>query len=170
MFNFLVILGEANNTHIHSSCRPRTHTESPLLCSHKLDMTNIKSQRNFILTRAWTNQRTGSSVSWTRTPRGCYMSCLRWLCPSRPPPIQLTNRRTNWVGFTDGSDGKESAWNVGDPVRSLRQEDPLEKGMATPVFLPGEFHRQRSLVGYSLWTCKESDTTERLTLSLLAQD
>ena len=33
----------------------------------------------------------------------------------------------------------------------------------TPVFLPGEFHEQRSLVGYSPWGCKESDTTERLT-------
>ena len=34
-------------------------------------------------------------------------------------------------------------------VQSLGQEDPLEKGMATtPVFLPGEFHRQRSLVSY----------------------
>ena len=29
-------------------------------------------------------------------------------------------------------------------------EDPLEEGMAsTPVFLPGESHGQRSLVGYS---------------------
>ena len=33
----------------------------------------------------------------------------------------------------------------------------------TPVFLPGEFHSQRSLAGYSLWGCKESDTTELLT-------
>ena len=33
-------------------------------------------------------------------------------------------------------------------VRSLGQEDTLEKGMATPVFLPEEFHGQRSLVGY----------------------
>ena len=32
----------------------------------------------------------------------------------------------------------------------------------TPVFLPGEFHGQRSLVGYSLWGRKESDTTEQL--------
>ena len=35
-------------------------------------------------------------------------------------------------------------------VQSLGQEDPLEKGMATkttPLFLPGEFHGQRSLVG-----------------------
>ena len=31
----------------------------------------------------------------------------------------------------------------------------------TPVFLPGEFHGQRSLRGYSPWGCKESDTTER---------
>ena len=37
-------------------------------------------------------------------------------------------------------------------VRSLSEEDPLEKGMQpTPVFLPGEFHGQRSLVGYSPW-------------------
>ena len=31
-------------------------------------------------------------------------------------------------GFPGGSDGKESACNVGDPVRSLSQEDPLQKG------------------------------------------
>ena len=30
----------------------------------------------------------------------------------------------------------------------------------TPVFLPGESLGQRSLVGYSLWGCKESYTTE----------
>ena len=30
----------------------------------------------------------------------------------------------------------------------------------TPVFLPGESHGQRSLVGYSPWGCKESDMTE----------
>ena len=30
----------------------------------------------------------------------------------------------------------------------------------TPVFWPGEFHGQGSLVGYRLWACKESDTTE----------
>ena len=36
----------------------------------------------------------------------------------------------------------------------------------SPVFLPGESHGQRSLVGYGPWSCKELDTTERLTLSL----
>ena len=34
-------------------------------------------------------------------------------------------------------------------VRSLGQEDPLEEDMEpTPVFLPGESHGPRSLVGY----------------------
>jgi len=45
-------------------------------------------------------------------------------------------------------------------IQSLGGEDPLEKEMATlPVFLPGESHGQRSLVGYIPWGCKESDTT-----------
>ena len=32
--------------------------------------------------------------------------------------------------------------------------------LPTPVFLPGEFHEQRSLTGYSPWGHKETDTTE----------
>ena len=32
----------------------------------------------------------------------------------------------------------------------------------TVVFLPGECQGQRSLAGYSPWSCKESDTTEQL--------
>ena len=38
--------------------------------------------------------------------------------------------------------------------------------LPTPVFLPGEFHGQRNLAGYNPWGVKESDTTEKLTLSL----
>ena len=52
------------------------------------------------------------------------------------------------MGFPGGSVGKESACNAEDQVGSLGGEDPLEKGMA-PVFLPGEAHGQRGLVGYS---------------------
>ena len=47
------------------------------------------------------------------------------------------------------------------PFQSLGQEDPLEEGMATySGILAWRFHRQRSLVGYSPWGHKESDTTE----------
>ena len=38
--------------------------------------------------------------------------------------------------------------------------------LPTPVLLPGEFHGQRSLAGYSPWSHKESDLTKQLTLSL----
>ena len=50
-------------------------------------------------------------------------------------------------------------------VRSLSWEDPLEKGMMTHFFLPGELHRRRSLAGYP-WDHKQSHTTERLALLL----
>ena len=36
------------------------------------------------------------------------------------------------------------------------------KWQSTPVLLPGKSHGQKSLVGYSLWGHKESDTTEWL--------
>ena len=59
--------------------------------------------------------------------------------------------------------GKEFAFKAGDPglIPGLGRERQL-----TPVFLPGEFCGQRSLVGYCPWGHKESDTTEPLTLSL----
>ena len=67
-------------------------------------------------------------------------------------------------GFPDGSDGKEHVcqcrrqgfhpWVGKIPWRRKRQP--------APVFLPGEAHRQRNLVGYSPLGCKELDTTGRL--------
>ena len=43
-------------------------------------------------------------------------------------------------------------------VQSLDREDPLEQEMQpSPVFLPGESHGERSLVGYSPWGHKELD-------------
>ena len=49
-------------------------------------------------------------------------------------------------------------------VRSLGWEDPLRrKWQPIPIVLPGEFHGQRSLVGYSPWGRKELDKTEWLT-------
>ena len=48
-------------------------------------------------------------------------------------------------------------------VRALGWEDPWRrKWLSTPVLLPGKSHGQKSLVGYSLWGRKESDSTERL--------
>ena len=55
-------------------------------------------------------------------------------------------------GFPGGSDGKESACNVGD-LGSIpgSGRSPVEGNGSPPVFLPGKPHGQRSLVGYSPW-------------------
>ena len=64
--------------------------------------------------------------------------------------------------FPGGSDGKASAYNVGD-LGSIPGSFPWRrKWQPTPVFLPGKSHGWRSLVGYSSWGRKESDTTEQL--------
>ena len=68
-------------------------------------------------------------------------------------------------GFPDGSVVKNLLANAGD-VRDANSIPGLGRcpgGQPTPVFLTGEFHGQRSLMGCSPWDCKESDTTERLT-------
>ena len=54
---------------------------------------------------------------------------------------------------------KQKTW-----VQSLGLEDPLKKWLPSPVFLPGEFHGQRSLAGYSPLCRKESDMTKQLLL------
>ena len=74
-----------------------------------------------------------------------------------------------FMSVTHGSDDKESACNAGDPgliPAWIRKIPWRRKWLPTPVFLPGEFHGQRSLMGYSPWGCKESNMTERLTFLL----
>ena len=69
------------------------------------------------------------------------------------------------MGFPGGSDSKDSACNVGDlgSIPGLGRspkgghDNPLQDS-----FLENP-HGQRSLVGYSPWAHKESDTTEQLT-------
>ena len=62
----------------------------------------------------------------------------------------------------DGTSGKDAAyqcWRQG--FRPWVGKIPWRRAwQPTPVFLPGESHGQRSLVGYSAQGHKESDTTE----------
>ena len=51
-------------------------------------------------------------------------------------------------------------------VQSLGREDLLEEErQPTPGLLPGEFLWTEEPGGHSPWGCKESDTTERLSLA-----
>ena len=52
-------------------------------------------------------------------------------------------------GFPGTSDSKESACNVGDSIPGLGRFPWRMQWLPTPVILPEEFHRQRSLQGYS---------------------
>ena len=61
----------------------------------------------------------------------------------------------DWLSvlLSGGTNGKEPACHSGD-IRdagwTLGREDPMEEGMAThSIFLSGESHGPRSLVGYS---------------------
>ena len=64
--------------------------------------------------------------------------------------------------FPSGSDGQESVYNAVDldSIPGSGRSPGEGNGNPSPVFLPGEFHGQRSLVGYSPWGCKELETTE----------
>ena len=62
-----------------------------------------------------------------------------------------------FIGIFGGSDGQESARNVGDPgLDPWVEKIPWRREwLPIPVFLSGEFHGQRSLVDYNLWSHKE---------------
>ena len=69
------------------------------------------------------------------------------------------------MSFPGGASGKEPACQCRRHKRHRFDpwvgKTPLKRAwQPTPVFLPGESHGQRSLVGYSPWGCKELDTTK----------
>ena len=87
----------------------------------------------------------GSSI-----PQGLYSSC--------------SERGLLCWGFPCSSVGKESACSAGDlgSIPGSGRFPWRRKWQSTPVLFPGKSHAQKSLVGYSPWGHKESDTTERL--------
>ena len=70
-----------------------------------------------------------------------------------------------------GSEVKASAWNAGNPgsIPESGRSPGEGNGKPTPVLLPGESHGGRSLVGYSPWGRKESDTTEQFHFTVKIQ-
>lgn len=68
----------------------------------------------------------------------------------------------NMKHTTGDTHGKESACDAGAQFLSLGPErSPWRRNWQhTLVLLPGEFHTQRNLAGYSSWSHKESDTND----------
>ena len=71
------------------------------------------------------------------------------------------------LGFPAGSVAKNLPANAGDVSLFPGLGRSPGEGNGTPpaVFLPGEFHGQRSLARYSARGCKESDLTKQLTMA-----
>ena len=82
----------------------------------------------------------------------------------------VTITRSISMGFSGGSDGKESACNAGDLVWALGGEDPQEKGNVTHSSILAWrllwIEEPRSLVGYSPQGHSDWDMIERLILWL----
>ena len=75
----------------------------------------------------------------------------------------------NSLGFPGGSVIKNLPASEGDTgdlgsTLGLRWSPGGRNGNPLHLFLPGKFHGQRSLAGYSPWGCKELDMTEQLSL------
>ena len=70
------------------------------------------------------------------------------------------------VGFPKWLTGKESTCQCRRRGFDswVRKIPWSRKWQPTIVFLPEKSHRQRSLVGYSPWGCRESDTTEQMSM------
>ena len=79
----------------------------------------------------------------------------------------LVNFLLEYSGFPGGSNSKESACNVGDlgSIPGLEGSSGGGHGNLLQYSCLENPPRQRSLVGYRPWDCKESDMTEQVTLT-----
>ena len=84
--------------------------------------------------------------------------------------IQLSFVNADIKDFLGGSDGKSICLHRGRPrFYPWVGKIPWRRNwQPAPVLLPGKSHGWRSLVGYSPWGCKESDTTEWLHYTLFS--
>ena len=93
---------------------------------------------------------------------------MRNLYAGQEATVRTGHGTTDWfqlgkgVCFPGGSEVKVSACNVGDlGLILVSGRFPWSrKWQPTPVFLPGEFWKQRSLVSYSPWGYEKLDVSE----------
>ena len=120
----------------------------------------------------WWNYLVGGNIEWCKKGSSRFLEDILWKGKKKWKIEQ--NWGTRFEGEHDGSDGKESACSAGDPSlipalgRSRGEGNPFQFFVVfffffIPVFLPEEFHGQRSLAGYGPLGHIESDMTEWLT-------
>ena len=106
---------------------------------------------------------TSSIPGLGRSPRGGHGNSLQYSCLENPLDRGARQATVHRVA-------KSQTWPKQLSMHTSSQAQFLtntryewrREWQSTPVFLPGESHGQRSLMGYSPSGRKESDTTERL--------
>ena len=77
--------------------------------------------------------------------------------------IQLSSGKPHPTSYPEETAiRKQEEWEESPEGRGSMYTFCRREWQSTPVFLPGEFHGQRNLGGYSPWGRKESDKTEQL--------
>ena len=110
------------------------------------------------------------------TPLWMQLTCSvpRGWDPQEKEYLSFTHFPPSSHGLPRGYRGKESVCNAEDTgdagsIPELSGRSPARrKWQPTPVFLPGESHGHRILVGYSLWGCNQLDMTECLHVCVCA--
>ena len=127
------------------------HIHSGILLSHKKEHIRVRSNemdepRAYYI--EWSKSEGEKQILYTKA-MAPHSSTLAWKIPWMEEPGGLQSMGSLRVGH--------------DWVTSLSLSAFMHwrrKWQPTAVFLPGESHWQRSLVGCSPWGCTESDTTE----------
>ena len=101
------------------------------------------------------------------TLRYCDLGVVKLFTHQKSNLVDAMEGSQHGMGFPSGSVAKNLPANAGDArevvsIPGVRKIPWSRKWKPTPVFLPGKFHTQRSLMGYSLWSRKEPDTTQQL--------
>ena len=139
------------------------------ICPHK----HVKAQGSIASCQVqWEQGFSSPTMCWKHPERfeiillpGAHPQTLPWLAGGGPrhwhffSPQEMLGERTSLVAqIVKRLPTIRETW-----VWSLGWEDPLEKEMAThSSSVAWKSRGRRSLVGYSLWGRKESDTTEQL--------
>ena len=106
-----------------------------------------------------------------------YLGCwhMDWVLKEQEFFFWLKSRIYWWVCLRRGRprwlSGKESTWQFRKHRRRgfnpwVRMIPWSRKQQPTPILLPGKFHGQRNLAGYSPWGHKELDITEHTTKTM----
>ena len=132
-----------------------THVIPPVFSFHFISSPRLPSNHSLIIIDQFPLLHTSQyHISLLRS----FPICNNYLLISIYPTKQCITLRQKWYlsfpslwDFPGGLGGKESACNAGNlgSIPGLGRFPGEGNGNPLPVFLPGEFHGQRSLTGYS---------------------